>query len=162
MWPVPTVCVLGTLNPERSIIRCYPGTGPSSVPQQRVNLYREGTEFLLIDGVRYPMTQKKKEAGNLLPAPKSTSSSNKEPQIFDNVPRINTRDYRNELNRLSQRLLDLTGTLCTDNIFTHQADKELVSRFSDEVRKKLRNVEIEEEKLQFNLQQYGGTDQKEV
>ena len=150
------------LNPERSIIRCYPGTGPSSVPQQRVNLYREGTEFLLIDGVRYPMTQKKKEAGNLLPAPKSTSSSNKEPQIFDNVPRINTRDYRNELNRLSQRLLDLTGTLCTDNIFTHQADKELVSRFSDEVRKKLRNVEIEEEKLQFNLQQYGGTDQKEV
>lgn len=150
------------LNPERSIIRCYPGTGPSSVPQQRVNLYREGTEFLLIDGVRYPMTQKKKEAGNLLPAPKSTSSSNKEPQIFDNIPRINTRDYRNELNRLSQRLLDLTGTLCTDNIFTHQADKELVSRFSDEVRKKLRNVEIEEEKLQFNLQQYGGTDQKEV
>ncbi|MEY8719633.1 AAA family ATPase [Bacteroides stercorirosoris] len=150
------------LNPERSIIRCYPGTGPSSVPQQRVNLYREGTEFLLIDGVRYPMTQKKKEAGNLLPAPKSTSSSNKEPQIFDNVPRINTRDYRNELNRLSQRLLDLTATLCTDNIFTHQADKELVSRFSDEVRKKLRNVEIEEEKLQFNLQQYGGTDQKEV
>ena len=150
------------LNPERSIIRCYPGTGPSSVPQQRVNLYREGTEFLLIDGVRYPMTQKKKEAGNLLPAPKSTSSSNKEPQIFDNVPRINTRDYRNELNRLSQRLLDLTGTLCTDNIFTHQADKKLVSRFSDEVRKKLRNVEIEEEKLQFNLQQYGGTDQKEV
>lgn len=150
------------LNPERSIIRCYPGTGPSSVPQQRVNLYREGTEFLLIDGVRYPMTQKKKEAGNLLPAPKSTSSSNKEPQIFDNVPRINTHDYRNELNRLSQRLLDLTGTLCTDNIFTHQADKELVSRFSDEVRKKLRNVEIEEEKLQFNLQQYGGTDQKEV
>lgn len=150
------------LNPERSIIRCYPGTGPSSVPQQRVNLYREGTEFLLIDGVRYPMTQKKKEAGNLLPAPKSTSSSNKEPQIFDNVPRINTRDYRNELNRLSQRLIELTGTLCTDNIFAPQADKELVSHFSDEVRKKLRNVEIEEEKLQFNLQQYGGTDQKEV
>lgn len=150
------------LNPGRSIIRCYPGTGPSSVPQQRVNLYREGTEFLLIDGVRYPMTQKKKEAGNLLPAPKSTSSSNKEPQIFDNVPRINTRDYRNELNRLSQRLIELTGTLCTDNIFAPQADKELVSHFSDEVRKKLRNVEIEEEKLQFNLQQYGGTDQKEV
>ncbi len=150
------------LNPKRSIIRCYPGTGPSSVPQQRVNLYREGTEFLLIDGVRYPMTQKKKEAGNLLPAPKSTSSSNKEPQIFDNVPRINTRDYRNELNRLSQRLIELTGTLCTDNIFAPQADKELVSHFSDEVRKKLRNVEIEEEKLQFNLQQYGGTDQKEV
>lgn len=150
------------LNPGRSIIRCYPGTGPSSVPQQRVNLYREGTEFLLIDGVRYPMTQKKKEAGNLLPAPKSTSSSNKEPQIFDNIPRINTRDYRNELNRLSQRLIDLTATLCTDNIFAPQTDKELVSRFSDEVRKKLRNVEIEEEKLQFNLQQYGGTDQKEV
>lgn len=150
------------LNPERSIIRCYPGTGPSSVPQQRVNLYREGTEFLLIDGVRYPMTQKKKEAGNLLPTPKSTSSSNKEPQIFDNIPRINTRDYRNELNRLSQRLIELTGTLCTDNIFAPQADKELVSHFSDEVRKKLRNVEIEEEKLQFNLQQYGGTDQKEV
>lgn len=151
------------LNPGRSIIRCFPGTGPSSLPQQRVNLYREGTEFLLIDGVRYPMTLKKKEAGNLLPAnKKSTSSFNKEPQIFDNTPRITTRDYRNELSQLSQRLLNLTGTLCTDNIFTPQADKELVSRFSDEVRKKLRNVEIEEEKLQFNLQQYGGTDQKEV
>ena len=143
------------LNPGRSIIRCYPGTGPSSVPQQRVNLYREGTELLLIDGVRYPMTQKKKGA-------KSVSAANKEPQIFDNTPRITTRDYRNELNQLSQRLLSLTNTLCTDNIFVPQADKELVSRFSDEVRKKLRNVEIEEEKLQFNLQQYGGTDQKEV
>ena len=143
------------LNPGRSIIRCYPGTGPSSVPQQRVNLYREGTEFLLIDGVRYPMTQKKKGA-------KSISAANKEPQIFDNTPRITTRDYRNELNQLSQRLLSLTDTLCTDNIFVPQADKELVSCFSDEVRKKLRNVEIEEEKLQFNLQQYGGTDQKEV
>lgn len=28
--------------------------------------------------------------------------------------------------------------------------------------KRLRNVEIEEEKLQFNLQQYGGANQKEV
>ena len=49
------------LNPGRSIIRCYPGGTPSSsASQQRVNLYREGTEYLLIDGVRYPMSQRKK------------------------------------------------------------------------------------------------------
>ncbi len=48
------------LNPGRSIIRCYPGGAPSGAVQQRVNLYREGTEYLLIDGVRYPMTQNNK------------------------------------------------------------------------------------------------------
>lgn len=151
------------LNPGRSIIRCYPGTGPSSVPQQRVNLYREGTEYLLIDGVRYAMTQQKpaaKEAPGK-PAP-AKAQRTKEPQIFDNAPRITSRNYRNELNRLLQRLQSLTNTLCTDNIFVTPPDKELITRFSDEVQKRLRNVEIEEEKLQFNLQQYGRTDQKKV
>ena len=53
------------LNPGRSIIRCYPGGTPSSsASQQRVNLYREGTEYLLIDGVRYPMSQRKKRREN--------------------------------------------------------------------------------------------------
>ena len=42
------------------------------------------------------------------------------------------------------------------------SDKELITRYSDEVLKKLRNVEIEEEKLQFNLRQYGRAEQKEV
>jgi len=151
------------LNPGRSIIRCYPGTGPASVPQQRVNLYREGTEHLLIDGVRYAMTQRRPTAKEVpgKPAP-GKAQRTKEPQIFDNAPRITSRNYRNELNQLLQRLLNLTHTLCTESLFVTPPDKELITRFSDEVQKRLRNVEIEEEKLQFNLQQYGRTDQKEV
>lgn len=136
------------LNPARSIIRCYTGGAPSTTTQQRVNLYREGTEYLLMDGVRYPMKQKKR-------GEKNTPLSNKVPQIFDKAPQITSRGYRNELNRLFQQLLALTNTLCTDNMFVTQPDKELITRFSDEVLKKLRSVEIEEEKLQFNLQQYG-------
>ena len=145
------------LNPGRSIIRCYPGGTPSSsASQQRVNLYREGTEYLLIDGVRYPMSQRKK-------GEKTLPASGKSPQsLFDKLPQITPRNYRNELNQLFQQLSTLTSSLCTDNLFVAPADKELIIRYSDEVLKRLRNVEIEEEKLQFNLQQYGGANQKEV
>lgn len=137
------------LNAGRSIIRCYPGGEASGAVQQRVNLYREGTEYLLIDGVRYPMAQKKRgeKPANLQP--------DKAPQIFDATPQISTRNYRDELNRLLHRLQTLTTSLCTDNLFVALADKELIARYSDEVLKKLRSIEIEEEKLQFNLQQYG-------
>ncbi|KAA5425433.1 ATPase, partial [Bacteroides cellulosilyticus] len=75
---------------------------------------------------------------------------------------ITSRNYRDELNRLFQHLLTLTNSLCTDNLFVSPADKELITHYSDEVLKKLRNVEIEEEKLQFNLRQYGRAEQKEV
>ena len=147
------------LNPGRSIIRCYPGGAPSGAVQQRVNLYREGTEYLLIDGVRYPMTQRKK-------GEKMTKASHQSEQtaqsLFDKLPQITSRNYRDELNRLFQHLLTLTNSLCTDNLFVSPADKELITRYSDEVLKKLRNVEIEEEKLQFNLRQYGRAEQKEV
>lgn len=136
------------LNAGRSIIRCYPGGESSGVPQQRVNLYREGTEYLLIDGVRYHMTQRKR-------GERSTSPAGKSPQIFDAAPQITTRNYKSELKHLLQHLQALTTSLCTDNIFVSAPDKELITRYSDEVLKRLRSVEIEEEKLQFNLQQYG-------
>lgn len=136
------------LNAGRSVIRCYPGGEASGVPQQRVNLYREGTEYLLIDGVRYHMTQKKR-------GEKSSPATGKAPQIFDAAPQITTRNYRSELNHLLQRLQALTTSLCTDNLFVAETDKELISRYSDEVMKRLRSIDIEEEKLQFNLQQYG-------
>lgn len=136
------------LNAGRSVIRCYPGGEASGVPQQRVNLYREGTEYLLIDGVRYHMTQKKR-------GEKSSPAAGKAPQIFDAAPQITTRNYRSELNHLLQRLQALTTSLCTDNLFVAETDKELISRYSDEVMKRLRSIDIEEEKLQFNLQQYG-------
>ena len=145
------------LNPGRSIIRCYPGGTPSSsASQQRVNLYREGTEYLLIDGVRYPMSQRKKGEKTLPTSGKSSQN------LFDKLPQITLRNYRNELNQLFQQLSTFTSSLCTDNLFVTPADKELITRYSDEVLKRLRNVEIEEEKLQFNLQQYGGANQKEV
>lgn len=147
------------LNPGRSIIRCYPGGAPSGAVQQRVNLYREGTEYLLIDGVRYPMTQRNK--GEKM-AKASHQSEQTSQNLFDKLPQITSRNYRDELNRLFQQLLTLTNSLCTDNLFASPADKELITRYSDEVLKKLRNVEIEEEKLQFNLQQYGRAEQKEV
>ena len=82
--------------------------------------------------------------------------------LFDKLPQITPRNYRNELNQLFQQLSALTSSLCTDNLFVTSADRELITRYSDEVLKRLRNVEIEEEKLQFNLQQYGGANQKEV
>ena len=82
--------------------------------------------------------------------------------LFDKLPQITPRNYRNELNQLFQQLSALTSSLSTDNLFVTSADRELITRYSDEVLKKLRNVEIEEEKLQFNLQQYAGANQKKV
>ena len=94
---------------------------------------------------------------------KTLPASGKSPQsLFDKLPQITLRNYRNELNQLFQQLSTFTSSLCTDNLFVAPADKELIIRYSDEVLKRLRNVEIEEEKLQFNLQQYGGANQKEV
>lgn len=79
------------LNPGRSIIRCYPGGTPSSsASQQRVNLYREGTEYLLIDGVRYPMSQRKKEKNTpyirqIFPKPVRQIASDHSPQLPERV-----------------------------------------------------------------------------
>lgn len=143
------------LNAGRSVIRCYPGGTTDGVPQQRVNLYREGTEYLLIDGVRYPMAQKKK-------GERSASRTKAMPQIFDAAPQITTRNYRDELNRLLQQLQELTHSLCTDSLFVAEPDKILITRYSEEVGKKLRGVEIEEEKLQFNLQQHSPDEQEKV
>lgn len=143
------------LNAGRSIIRCYPGGGAEDGPQQRVNLYREGTDYLLIDGVRYPMTQMKR-------GERSTSAAGKLPQIFEATPQIGTRNYRSELHQLLRRLQELTRSLCSDSLFVAEQDKVLITRYGEEVQKKLRSVEIEEEKLQFNLQQYARDEQKEV
>ncbi len=102
------------------------------------------------------MSQRKKGEKTLPISGKSSQN------LFDKLPQITPRNYRNELNQLFQQLSALTSSLSTDNLFVTSADRELITRYSDEVLKKLRNVEIEEEKLQFNLQQYAGANQKKV
>ena len=83
--------------------------------------------------------------------------------LFDKLPQITSRNYRDELNRLFQYLLTLYQLLMHGQSVRQPPDKELITRYSDEVLKKLRNVEIEEEKLQFNLcGNMAGAEQKEV